>query len=1240
MTARQMPIAIVGLAGAFAQARDLAQYWSNILDEVDCITDVPESHWSVDDYYDPDPKAIDKTYCKRGGFIPELDFNPLEFGLPPNILEITDVSQLLSLVIAKQALADAGYGLENPHADNTGVVLGVSSLKQITPLVSRLQYPIWRRVLRSHRIAESDIDGVIEKMRLAYIAWQEDSFPGYLSNVVAGRITNRLDLGGINCTLDAACASSMASLQLAMHELQSGNCDMMITGGVDTNNTIMAYLSFSKTPAFTSHDHMRPFDAESDGMLIGEGIGMLVLKRLDDAEQDGNRIYAVIKGIGASSDGRSKSIYAPRLEGQELALRRALRNSGCAPDSIGLIEAHGTGTATGDPTEFSALRSVFGDGAEKQIAIGSVKSQIGHTKVAAGAASLIKAALALHHKILPATINIKHPHPKLALDGSPFYLNTSTRPWFAAGPRRAGVSSFGFGGTNFHAILEEYRPEKPESTRLRQTPFVIFLHARDGGALLGACEDTSLALRQADGQTRFRSLVEASKQGLIPPEDARLGFVASSIAETLSLLDEAAAVLRGDPHAETWSHPRGIHFRRRGIAVSGKLVALFSGQGSQYLEMGKALCLNFPTIYRAYEEMDALRRQNGACPISEVVFPAPVFDERARVDQSRRLQRTDHAQAAIGSFSLGLYRLLRQAGFTPDFVAGHSLGELTALCAADAISEADYRALLHARGQAMAQPPESGIDAGAMLAVTGEVDALEPFIANHTDVTIANRNSPSQLVLAGAQGDLEILQSELSALGNRATFLPVSAAFHSHRVGHAQAPFAQALQSVTFSEARIPVYSNNSGLCYPADPGAMRETIANHLVSPVNFRREIETIYAHGGRLFVEIGPGNVLTGLVGNILADKPHLAIAVNPIKSRDSDLQLRDAYAQLRVAGLSLTDIAPDQPLPPDGGDRPRLTVRLNGNAFVSEATKAAFESALTQDEIATPSPITLQHQTQDHAPQPEYAMTEIRRSTLIEQKVSLDGEGGADPHRKHLENMADYSGKYFNLMQQLYGLINNSSLAPNSLELFQHGMVHFHEQQKLTQQVHELWLQNQAERARMQPAALHASSVHPAAIPAGRPTFVQPSEPVPEKRLAAPVTLAIRDRAEEPRQPEPPIAHPVMHAPPQPALTTVATALAPAAQSFTAPAADSSEIASILLAVISEKTGYPIDTLGVSMDLDADLGIDSIKRVEIMAALEGKLISSMESLNFEKFAELRTIGQIADFLATTEKKTLLH
>ncbi|NCC32457.1 MAG: polyketide synthase, partial [Chloroflexia bacterium] len=481
-SARMEPIAIIGLASFFPQAHDVTTYWDNILRERDSITDVPPSRWKLEDYYDPDPTVPDKTYSRRGGFLPDLDFDPLEFGLPPNILEVTDVSQLLALVAARQAFDDAGYG-EGCGYDfgHTGVVLGIGGgQKLMTPLIARLQYPVWEQALRSCGLGDELINEAVEKIKLAYIRWEENSFPGMLGNVIAGRIANRFDLGGINCVTDAACASSLSALQMAISELSSHRCDMMLTGGVDTDNSPFMYLCFSKTPAFSRSNMVRPFDVASDGMMVGEGIGMLVLKRLSDAERDGDRIYALIRGIGSSSDGRYRSIYAPRVEGQVRALRRAYELAEVDPATVGLIEAHGTGTVAGDLCEVTALREVFGsaNAGQEQIALGSVKSQIGHTKAAAGAAGMIKATLALHHKVLPPTINVTQPNPKFGLDGSPLYVNTRPRPWLRrldGAPRRAGVSAFGFGGTNFHVVLEEYEAEQQQPYRIHQTAHEILI---------------------------------------------------------------------------------------------------------------------------------------------------------------------------------------------------------------------------------------------------------------------------------------------------------------------------------------------------------------------------------------------------------------------------------------------------------------------------------------------------------------------------------------------------------------------------------------------------------------------------------------------------------------------------------------------------------------------------------------------------------------------------------------------
>ncbi|WP_193198690.1 type I polyketide synthase [Nostoc sp. MG11] len=974
------PIAIIGMASLLPKARNLREYWQNIVNKIDCITDVPSTHWSVEDYYDPNPRTTeDKTYCKRGGFIPEVDFNPMEFGIPPSILEVTDVSQLLSLVVAKEAMEDAGYGEQRDfNREMVGVILGVAMAKQLgMPLSARLEYPIWEKALKSSGLSDEDTQKIVEKIKSAYVKWDENAFPGMLANVVAGRIANRLNFGGMNCVVDAACASSFGALKMAISELVEHRSDMMLTGGVDTDNTIMAYISFSKTPAVSPSENVKPFDAKSDGMMLGEGIGMIVLKRLEDAERDNDKIYAVIKGVGTSSDGRYKSIYAPRKEGQVKALERAYEDAGFSPATVGLMEAHGTGTMAGDPTEFGSLSDFFAghDSKKQHIALGSVKSQIGHTKAAAGAASLIKTALALHHKVLPPTINITEPNPKLNIKNSAFYLNTETRPWIRAegeAPRRAGVSSFGFGGTNYHVVLEEYGEEQNDAYRLNNAASEVLLFAATPAQLLAKSEEILAKLQSDGGDRHYAELVKECKSQEIPLSNARVGFVAENLQEACKFLQTSIDWLKHKGSVASWEHPQGIYYRSSGMNLGGKVVALFSGQGSQYLEMGREAVMNFPALRRLYGQMDSLLLKDNLQPISEIVFPHPVFEEAEKNAQIAALQRTEYAQPAIGVFSAGLYSILQQAGFKSDFVAGHSFGELTALWAAGVLSEEDYLFLVKARGQAMAAPEDPDHDAGSMLAVKEDISKVEAVLRHFPQVTIANQNSPTQFVLAGPTAEIAKVRQALHDKGYTAVLLPVSAAFHTPLIAFAQKSFAIATKAVTFQNPQIPVYSNVTSKQYPKEPQTIQKILETHLSNSVLFKHEIENIYAAGGYCFVEFGPRKILTNLVKETLGDRPHFTVSLNPSTQKNSDRSLREAVVQLRVMGLALNNLDPyhlPQTLPPVENKK-ALNVRLNGINHRSEKTKNAFALALQNGHKVT---LPAETSVSTNQPTPEFSET---------------------------------------------------------------------------------------------------------------------------------------------------------------------------------------------------------------------------------------------------------------------------
>ncbi|MGF1989911.1 MAG: SDR family NAD(P)-dependent oxidoreductase [Nostoc sp. ZfuVER08] len=1324
---QQVDIAIIGMASIFPQSQNLQEYWEKIIHKVDCITDVPASRWNIEEYYDPNPRTPDKTYCKRGGFIPDVNFNPMEFGLPPNILEVTDISQLLGLIVAKAAMEDAGYG-ESRQFDHqaTGVILGVALGRQLgVPLTARMQYPVWEKALKSSGLSDEDTQKIIEKIKSAYVQWEENAFPGMLANVVAGRIANRLDFGGTNCVVDAACASSLGALKMAISELVEHRADMMLTGGVDTDNSILAYMCFSKTPAVSPGQNVKPFDAESDGMMLGEGVGMLVLKRLVDAERDGDRIYAVIKGIGTSSDGRYKSIYAPRTEGQVRALRRAYEDAGFSPASVGLIEAHGTGTMAGDPAEFNSIKEVFGENNPKKqyIALGTVKSQIGHTKAAAGAASLIKTALALHHKVLPPTINVSKPHPKLDIDNSPFYLNTETRPWITSDdqPRRAGVSSFGFGGTNYHVILEEYKTQQNRPYRLHKPAQSVLLFASTPEELLSRCQAIKDQLQSDTKEQHYAQLIAASQSLEIPLTNARLGFVADSLTQASNLLQTSIELLKNKLQVESWEHPQGIYYRKTGIVTAGKVVALFSGQGSQYLEMGRELTINFPSLAETYTQIDGLLSADNLQPVSEVVFPPPVFDLDRKTAQMKLLQQTEYAQPAIGAFSAGLYKILQQAGFKPDFVAGHSFGELTALWAAGVLSGEDYFFLVKARGQAMATPTDPQFDAGAMLAVKGDVNQVTELIQSFPEISIANLNSQNQMVLAGKKAEIANVEQALKTQGFSTVLLPVSAAFHTSLVAYAQQPFAKAIEKVTFNEPQIPVYTNVTGKRYPNEAQVIQKVLKEHLKSQVLFKEEIENIYAEGGYCFVEFGPRSVLTNLVKDILGHRPYLAVALNPSHLKDSDRSLKEAVVQLRVAGLPLQNLDPHQleQKIPEVSSNKLLNIRLNSTNYVSEKTKQSFEKAMQnghQVKLTTngntphspTSPPTTEKLTANHQspvtngnnhnsvtynpPRPTEKVTVNNgvkslqngqsekldfKSLQTSAELPLNYLTAIDNleytliefnrhqhdilqiHEQSLKHQTEYTKTFFQLMEQQHELWRNTKFNDSPITTQQQivssserSIMRFHDHQGESLRIHEEYLNYQQEYTHnlfqllQQHYQLPSSSntIPQSLIP---PVNYQDSPTVPlskEDDLIlndAPVVLPSNGFASK--------SEPILTNGNGTNHQTIAVLdIAPSIDNQTAPAIfditqpkenltptapvviDQDTLSQTLLNVVSDKTGYPTEMLELTMDIEADLGIDSIKRVEILGALL-ELYPDLPKPNPEEIGQLRTLAQIAEYMA---------
>ncbi|MDT3399140.1 beta-ketoacyl synthase N-terminal-like domain-containing protein, partial [Streptomyces sp. B1866] len=869
-----LDIAVVGMSCVFPQSDGLADYWAKVLDGADAVTEVPVERW--------DPAAYPDCPSHWGGFLPRIPFDPLAYGIPPASLGAIEPVQLLALDIARRALEDAGYGGGARAFDRarTSVVFGAeagSDLSNATTL---------RTVLPSylHEVPQA-LEEQLPKLT-------EDSFPGVLANVITGRIANRLDLGGANYTVDAACASSLAAVDVACQQLVAGASDMVLCGGADLHNGINDFLMFASVGALSPTGRSRTFDASADGIALGEGVACVVLKRLVDAERDGDRIYAVLKGLGSASDGRSLGLTAPRPEGQRAALERAYTGAGISPAEVGLVEAHGTGTVVGDRTELTTLTTVFAEaGAEAGgCALGSVKSQIGHTKCAAGLAGLIKAALAVHTGVLPPTRNLERPNPAYDAGSSPFVFHTEARPWAVpAGERYAGVSAFGFGGTNFHAVLAGHERGAPPAVSRDTWPAELFTFR--GRDLAAAQRDARRLLERIEGpggqDARLRDIALTAARAADPrPEQVRIALVASGTEELTTLLRRALAGEQ-DPRA-------GLFLADEQTAGedTGKVALLFPGQGSQRPGMFADLLVAFP------EAQAHLQRGRRYAP---VVFPPAAFDRETAERQRAAVTDTRVAQPALGIAGLVAHDLLTRAGIRADMAAGHSYGELMALCAAGALTP---EALLDASARRAESILASvGDDPGTMAAVAAPADDVERALAEAGlagQVVAANRNAPKQTMISGPVAAVGEAVRLLREAGLGVKPVPVACAFHSPLVAGAGERFAEALAGLPLRAPEFPVWANRTAAAYPAEPDAIRAELAAQIGAPVRFTEQIEAMYEAGARIFVEAGPGTVLTNLVKEILGDRPHRVVAVEP--RRDAGLRgLLDALARLAVAGL---------------------------------------------------------------------------------------------------------------------------------------------------------------------------------------------------------------------------------------------------------------------------------------------------------------------------------------------------
>ncbi len=933
-------IAIVGAGAIMPDAANVSAFWENVKNGRYSITEVDRDRWDPALYFDSDHRAPDKTYSTIGGWVRNYVWDPMKWrlGVPPRVISAMDESQKWAIACTREALEDYGFPKRPLNTDRTAVILGNAMAGErhyFTAL--RLYFPEY-----AHELAEctsfADLPEALrrdltrelhDRMAKRVPDVTEDTMPGELANCIAGRIANIFNFHGPNYVVDAACASAMAAISAAAEGLVANDYDLAVTGGIDRNMGVSSYIKFCKIGALSATG-TRPYAEGADGFVMGEGTGIFLLKRLADAERDGDKIYAVLRGIAGSSDGKGKGITAPNPIGQKLAIERAWQNAGLSPATATLIEGHGTSTSVGDVVEVQSMIDVLASFhlPSGSVALGSVKSNIGHLKGAAGAAGLLKAALALRDKVLPPSVHCEHRNPNIDFDHSPLYVNTELKPWTmpADGVRRAGLSAFGFGGTNFHAVLEEYIPHRlngngKRSVAVSEPPTTVkesIMNTQDvsrtsnspsykaplrGALVIGAASEAALI-------KRLRAVEKDAKAGKAPAPSApaesdlhapeRLAIDYADAAELANKAGSALKAIAGNQPA-IWKALRaqGIF---RGHGPTPKVAFLYTGQGSQYANMLKLLRDKEPVVAETFDEADRIMTPLLGKPLSEFIF-VDHTDAEAVAKAEEDLRQTEITQPAVLTIDLALTRLLAAYGIEPDFTMGHSLGEYGALVAAGGLPFADSLEAVSARGRGMTQVAMD--DNGRMAAVFAPLEEVERILKTINGyVVIANVNSNRQAVIGGASKAVEQAMEAFQKAGYDVAALPVSHAFHTSIVAGASDPLRRVLERLHLQSPRLPIVANTNGEFYPTGPDVvpkMLDILTEQVASPVQFIKGLRTLYDAGARVFVEVGPKKALQGFAEDVLGTNSDVvSLFTNHPKVGDI-VAFNQALCGLYAAGL---------------------------------------------------------------------------------------------------------------------------------------------------------------------------------------------------------------------------------------------------------------------------------------------------------------------------------------------------
>lgn len=862
------PIAIIGMSCRFPFASDPEAFWRLLRDGVDAVTEIPSSRWDVDAYYDPDPQARGKMYCRYGAFLQQVDhFDSLFFGISPREAMALDPQQRLLLEVSWEALERAGIAPAKLFGSQTGVFVGIGQNDYSDRTSSAVKESIYDSTGNSFAFA-------------------------------AGRVSYFLGAQGPNMAIDTACSSSLVALHLAVASLRQQECELALVGGAHLRLSPNTTITLSRAQALAPDGRCKTFDAAADGFGRGEGCGVMVLKRLSDAVRDGDSVLALIRGSAVNHDGPSSGLTVPNERSQEQLIRQALKNAEIKPADISYLEAHGTGTTLGDPIELSALAAVFAEENRKDrvapLFIGSVKTNVGHLEAAAGMAGLMKVVLSLQHQEIPPHLHFQQPNPHIPWHELPFVVPTERTPWTLGGGqgRMAGVSSFGMSGTNAHIVLSEAPNATPTRSTSERPWQILALSAKTEQALRDMATQYEKHLRQATTLS-LADVCFTANTGRSHFAH-RLSLVASSSEE---MCQKLASANQDSVHALAVGMARGVaaDIERPQVAF------LFTGQGSQYVGMAQELYESEPIFRQILTRCDEIVRATGYLQSSllDVLYPSRQPYQKSKIEIGESLlNETSYTQVALFALEYALAQLWLSWGVTPSVLMGHSVGELVAACVAGIFSLEDGLKLIAARGRLMqaSQPGQM-----AVLFTTKEIVETAIYAtASSSRVSIAALNGPQNVVISGESQAIAAVVTYLTDQDVESRRLNVKRAFHSRLMEPILADFLRVARQITYHKPRLSLLSNVTG--GPSSAMSTPEYWTRHIMQPVRFANSMETLQQMGVEIFVEIGPKPILLGMGRRCLSGGggtwlPSLR------QSRSNWQQLLESVGELYVCGVPL-------------------------------------------------------------------------------------------------------------------------------------------------------------------------------------------------------------------------------------------------------------------------------------------------------------------------------------------------